>query len=218
MRVRIARPRCASTTTYCEAEQIFINVGGRALVPPIPGLDQIDYLTNSTMMEIDFRARASDRRRRQLHRTRIRPDVPALRRAGHHRRKGAAHHRRARTPTCRRAIADILRSEGVMIETGAECMRVEKRGGQIAVGLDCDGQLARSRRLASAARAGAGAQYRRPRSGRGGRQRRCARLHRRRRRVCTPASPASGRSAIAMGAARSPTRPTTITKSSPTIC
>ena len=33
-----------------EANQIFINVGARALVPPMQGLDQIDYLTNSTMM------------------------------------------------------------------------------------------------------------------------------------------------------------------------
>lgn len=37
-----------------EADQIFINVGGRALVPTIPGLDRIEYLTNSTMMDIDF--------------------------------------------------------------------------------------------------------------------------------------------------------------------
>jgi pyruvate/2-oxoglutarate dehydrogenase complex dihydrolipoamide dehydrogenase (E3) component len=37
-----------------EAEQIFINVGGRASAPPIAGLDQVDYLTNSSMMEIDF--------------------------------------------------------------------------------------------------------------------------------------------------------------------
>lgn len=37
-----------------EAEQIFINVGGRALVPTIPGLDRVDYLTNSSMMDVDF--------------------------------------------------------------------------------------------------------------------------------------------------------------------
>ena len=37
-----------------EAERIFINVGGRALVPDIPGLADIDYLTNSTMMDVDF--------------------------------------------------------------------------------------------------------------------------------------------------------------------
>jgi pyruvate/2-oxoglutarate dehydrogenase complex dihydrolipoamide dehydrogenase (E3) component len=36
------------------AERIFINVGGRASIPPIAGLDQIPYLTNSSMMEVDF--------------------------------------------------------------------------------------------------------------------------------------------------------------------
>jgi pyruvate/2-oxoglutarate dehydrogenase complex dihydrolipoamide dehydrogenase (E3) component len=36
------------------ADRIFINVGGRALVPPIPGLNQAPYLTNSSMMHVDF--------------------------------------------------------------------------------------------------------------------------------------------------------------------
>ena len=33
---------------------IFINVGGRASRPPIAGLDQVPYLTNSSMMNVDF--------------------------------------------------------------------------------------------------------------------------------------------------------------------
>ena len=37
-----------------EAERIFINVGARANVPNMPGLHDIDYLTNSSMMEVDF--------------------------------------------------------------------------------------------------------------------------------------------------------------------
>src|SRR5919109_293288 len=37
-----------------EADKIFINVGGRAYVPPLRGLDQVPYLTNSSMMEVDF--------------------------------------------------------------------------------------------------------------------------------------------------------------------
>jgi pyruvate/2-oxoglutarate dehydrogenase complex dihydrolipoamide dehydrogenase (E3) component len=36
------------------ADKIFINVGGRASKPPLPGLDQVNYLDNSTMMEVDF--------------------------------------------------------------------------------------------------------------------------------------------------------------------
>jgi pyruvate/2-oxoglutarate dehydrogenase complex dihydrolipoamide dehydrogenase (E3) component len=35
-------------------ERIFINVGGRAVVPSWPGLDQVAYLTNSSMMAVDF--------------------------------------------------------------------------------------------------------------------------------------------------------------------
>lgn len=37
-----------------EAAWIFVNVGGRALAPPIPGLDKVGYLTNSSMMDMDF--------------------------------------------------------------------------------------------------------------------------------------------------------------------
>jgi len=36
------------------ADRIFINVGGRALVPPMPGLEHVQYLTNSSMMDVDF--------------------------------------------------------------------------------------------------------------------------------------------------------------------
>ena len=36
------------------ADQIFINVGARAAIPPIAGIDQVPYLTNSSMMDIDF--------------------------------------------------------------------------------------------------------------------------------------------------------------------
>ena len=36
------------------AERIFINVGGRAVVPSLPGVNEIPYLTNSSMMDVDF--------------------------------------------------------------------------------------------------------------------------------------------------------------------
>ena len=36
------------------AGRIFINVGGRALVPPMPGIREVPYLTNSSMMDVDF--------------------------------------------------------------------------------------------------------------------------------------------------------------------
>ena len=64
------------------AQQVFINVGGRAAVPPVPGIDSVPYLTNSTVLGLDDRAAASDHTRRQLHRTGVRADLPPLRRGG----------------------------------------------------------------------------------------------------------------------------------------
>ncbi len=37
-----------------EAEKVFINVGARASTPPIPGIETVPYLDNSSMMEVDF--------------------------------------------------------------------------------------------------------------------------------------------------------------------
>jgi pyruvate/2-oxoglutarate dehydrogenase complex dihydrolipoamide dehydrogenase (E3) component len=34
--------------------KIFINTGARARIPPIPGLNQVPYFTNSSMMDVDF--------------------------------------------------------------------------------------------------------------------------------------------------------------------
>jgi pyruvate/2-oxoglutarate dehydrogenase complex dihydrolipoamide dehydrogenase (E3) component len=36
------------------ADRIFVNVGGRASIPPIAGLDQVPHFTNSSMMDINF--------------------------------------------------------------------------------------------------------------------------------------------------------------------
>jgi pyruvate/2-oxoglutarate dehydrogenase complex dihydrolipoamide dehydrogenase (E3) component len=36
------------------SDRIFVNVGGRAAVPPMSGVDQIEFLTNSSMMDVDF--------------------------------------------------------------------------------------------------------------------------------------------------------------------
>ena len=37
-----------------DADRIFINVGGRATIPRIEGLESVPYLTNSSMMDVDF--------------------------------------------------------------------------------------------------------------------------------------------------------------------
>ena len=50
----VAEKKVAVNGSELAADQIFINVGARAAIPPIPGLDQVPYLTNSSMMDIDF--------------------------------------------------------------------------------------------------------------------------------------------------------------------
>jgi pyruvate/2-oxoglutarate dehydrogenase complex dihydrolipoamide dehydrogenase (E3) component len=37
-----------------EADRIFINVGGRPLVPKMPGIETVPYLTNETLMNVDY--------------------------------------------------------------------------------------------------------------------------------------------------------------------
>ena len=37
-----------------EADKIFIDVGGRPLVPKMPGIEEVPYLTNVSMMDVDF--------------------------------------------------------------------------------------------------------------------------------------------------------------------
>ena len=46
----VAEKKVAVNGSELAADQIFINVGARAAIPPIPGLDQVPYLTNSSMI------------------------------------------------------------------------------------------------------------------------------------------------------------------------
>ena len=62
-----------------QAEQIFINVGARANVPDFSGGKPVPILTNTGILELDDAAGAPAHRRRQLHRARVRADVPPLR-------------------------------------------------------------------------------------------------------------------------------------------
>ena len=49
------------------APRIFLNVGGRANVPDMPGVNDIDFLTNTSMLALDTAAEASGGHRRQLY-------------------------------------------------------------------------------------------------------------------------------------------------------
>jgi pyruvate/2-oxoglutarate dehydrogenase complex dihydrolipoamide dehydrogenase (E3) component len=117
------------------AQQIFINVGGRAMVPPIPGLDQAGYLTNSTMMEVDYLP---------AHLVIIGGSYIGLEFGQMYRRFGAEVTIVEKGPgliaredeDVTQGVRDILQNEGIRIELNAEHMTVEKRGGGIAVRFD----------------------------------------------------------------------------------
>jgi pyruvate/2-oxoglutarate dehydrogenase complex dihydrolipoamide dehydrogenase (E3) component len=50
----VAEKKVAVNGYELAADQMFINVGARAAIPPIPGLNQVPFLNNSSMMDIDF--------------------------------------------------------------------------------------------------------------------------------------------------------------------
>jgi pyruvate/2-oxoglutarate dehydrogenase complex dihydrolipoamide dehydrogenase (E3) component len=122
-----------------EADRIFINVGGRAFVPPLPGLDHVKYLTNSSIMEIDFLPE---------HLIIVGGSYVGLEFGQMYRRFGAQvtiiekmpQIIGREDPDVSQVVVDILRNDGVHIETGADCIKVQKRGDGIAATLDCAGK------------------------------------------------------------------------------
>ncbi|HEX2886831.1 FAD-containing oxidoreductase [Vineibacter terrae] len=119
------------------ADKIFINVGGRAAVPDIPGLDQIDYLTNSSMMDVDFLPR---------HLLVLGGSYIGLEFGQMYRRFGSDVTIVEVGPRLiprededvSEAVAAFLGREGVAIRTSAKCLSLSRRDGEIVMALDCD--------------------------------------------------------------------------------
>ena len=113
-----------------EAENFFVNVGARAMVPPIPGIDGVEYLTNSSIMEVDFLP---------PHLVIVGGSYIGLEFAQMYRRFGAqvtvieksAQIIGREDPEVSQAIRGILGKEGVAFETGFDELSVEKRGAQV---------------------------------------------------------------------------------------
>jgi pyruvate/2-oxoglutarate dehydrogenase complex dihydrolipoamide dehydrogenase (E3) component len=120
-----------------EAGRIFINVGGRALVPDIPGLNQIKYLDNSSILDLDIVP---------PHLVIVGGSYIGLEFAQIYRRFGSEVTVIEMAPRLvarededvSAAVADILRSEGIEVRLAAECITVAKRDGKISVELDCE--------------------------------------------------------------------------------
>ena len=118
------------------AEQIFINVGGRPFIPPMPGADQVPLLTNETLLDLD---RLPERlvivgggyvglEFAQIFR-RFGSDVVLI-------EKGDRLAPRE-DPDVSAAIQGIVEDDGVEVRPGAECISFERRGDEIAVGVNC---------------------------------------------------------------------------------
>ena len=120
------------------ADKIFINVGGRAVIPSIPGLDQVPYLTNSSMMNVDFLP---------AHLIVLGGSYVGLEFAQLYRRFGsdvtviepAPRLISREDEDISRAIADILQAEDIDILVNSKAVGVKKQGAGIAVTIESAG-------------------------------------------------------------------------------
>ncbi len=119
------------------APRIFINVGGRALVPDMPGIDRVRVLTNTTILELDELPR---------HLVIVGGSYIGLEFAQMVRRFGAqvtvvekASRLISREDEdVSQAIQSILEAEGIALRLGAECIRFRSIEQDIAVGVTCE--------------------------------------------------------------------------------
>jgi pyruvate/2-oxoglutarate dehydrogenase complex dihydrolipoamide dehydrogenase (E3) component len=135
----VAEKKVAVNASELTADRIFINVGARAVIPPIPGLDDVPYLTNSSMMDVDFLP---------AHLIILGGSYVGLEFAQAYRRFGsevtvveAAPRLIAREDEdVSQAVADFLKEEGIDVRVGSKVIGVEKQGNSIAVKLDSAGK------------------------------------------------------------------------------
>lgn len=119
-----------------EAPRIFLNVGGRAAVPAIPGVERVGALTNTTILDLDTLPE---------HLIVLGGSYIGLEFAQVFRRFGAQvtvvekldRVIAREDPDVSEAVAGLLRDEAIAVETGADCIAVERRGGGVALKLAC---------------------------------------------------------------------------------
>ncbi len=121
------------------ADHIFINVGARAAIPPIPGLDRVPYLTNSSMMDIDFLP---------SHLVILGGSYIGLEFAQMYRRFGSEVTVIELSPRLiprededvSEAVADFLKEEGIDVRVDGKVVDVEMQGDSIAVRVESAGE------------------------------------------------------------------------------
>jgi pyruvate/2-oxoglutarate dehydrogenase complex dihydrolipoamide dehydrogenase (E3) component len=118
------------------AARIFINVGGRAFVPDMPGVDAVPFLTNTGILALD---------RVPRHLIVIGGSYVGLEFGQMYRRFGAevtivekSPHLIAREDTdVSEGVRDILAHEGIAVRTSAECIALAPHPRGVAVTLSC---------------------------------------------------------------------------------
>jgi pyruvate/2-oxoglutarate dehydrogenase complex dihydrolipoamide dehydrogenase (E3) component len=120
------------------AEKVFLNVGGRALVPEFQGVKDVPFLTNTSMMDVE---------RVPEHLLIIGGSYIGLEFAQMYRRFGSqvtvvekmAKLLPREDEDVVAEIRAILEREGIAIRTGAECMALKRKGDRVAIELECKG-------------------------------------------------------------------------------
>ncbi len=118
------------------AGQIFINVGGRAVAPPMPGVGQVPHLDNSSMMAVDFLPR---------HLVIVGGSYIGLEFGQMYRRFGSEVTIVEMAPRLvsrededvSAAIKEIVEREGVVVRLNAECISLSKRGADVVATANC---------------------------------------------------------------------------------
>jgi pyruvate/2-oxoglutarate dehydrogenase complex dihydrolipoamide dehydrogenase (E3) component len=122
--------------TVLKAPRIFINVGGRASIPDMPGVGTVDYLTNTSILKLDTLPR---------HLVVVGGSYIGLEFAQIYRRFGAEVTVVEKGPRLiarededvSEAIRDILTDEGITVRTNATCIGFKPHGDGVAVDVDC---------------------------------------------------------------------------------
>jgi len=120
-----------------QADKLFINVGGRSSVPAMPGLQDVPFLTNSSMMDVDFLPE---------HLVIVGGSYVGLEFGQMYRRFGSHVTIVEMGPRLigredediSEAVRDILEAEGIQVRLNATCISLAKRNNGVAVRMGCD--------------------------------------------------------------------------------
>jgi pyruvate/2-oxoglutarate dehydrogenase complex dihydrolipoamide dehydrogenase (E3) component len=120
-----------------QAKHIFLNVGARPTVPDLPGVHEVPYLDSTAILELDELPK---------HLVVVGGSYVGLEFAQMYRRFGAevtVVERGSRLVShededVSASVREVLEAEGIQMRLNATCIRLDKHGEEVGVGLDCE--------------------------------------------------------------------------------